>query len=464
MIRKDETRIRFWGGLRTIGGTIVTVQYKDTKLVFDFGTTFDPGADGAAKAKGLPPIDGLYEPAMLPREGVLPAGAGTEATAILISHLHLDHCGAVGRTAPQIPIYLSSESAELYRDLAVIGEENGDVASRLRPCAYDRPVPIGDMHVTFMRVDHDIPGACGLLIETPNGRIAYTGDLRMHGLHPEYTRSFIAAVRAWKPDVLIIEGTTLRDADTLPDEALAASPELPRDMLTAGKIAEAVAEAVAEFGGLAVFNMYLRDRERILAMLAAARLAGRQAVLEPETAYLAAKYTEPDQFLIWNPGWRNGLEAGHPERPGAALPAWLMGLFSKYRYVGIKDINAEAGAYFVQNSFAHLTRLAELDHRNGVYIHSNGMPLGPYDPAYAELQSALETLGLTYRPIHVTGHALPQHLTYMVEEMAPRIMVPLHSLYPERLACKQGTVLLPETGLSYRLAEGRMERCREAGG
>ena len=32
-----------------------------------------------------------------------------------------------------------------------------------------------------MPVDHDAYGACGLLIETPEMKIAYSGDLRLHG-------------------------------------------------------------------------------------------------------------------------------------------------------------------------------------------------------------------------------------------------------------------------------------------
>jgi mRNA degradation ribonuclease J1/J2 len=36
--------------------------------------------------------------------------------------------------------------------------------------------------VTPIRVDHSIPGACGFLVETSDGKqVALTGDFRMHG-------------------------------------------------------------------------------------------------------------------------------------------------------------------------------------------------------------------------------------------------------------------------------------------
>ena len=34
-----HTNIRFWGGLKTIGGTVVSVEYKNSRVIFDFGLT-----------------------------------------------------------------------------------------------------------------------------------------------------------------------------------------------------------------------------------------------------------------------------------------------------------------------------------------------------------------------------------------------------------------------------------------
>ncbi len=134
-----HTNIRFWGGLRTIGGTVVTVEYKDSRVIFDFGMTYNPASnifDGQIKRrthgmvrdnlrlKLIPPIDGLYSAESLGdyQPKLIPAEESSQKTAVIISHLHLDHIGAMGLIAPSIPVYLTKESHELYRALEVIGQ------------------------------------------------------------------------------------------------------------------------------------------------------------------------------------------------------------------------------------------------------------------------------------------------------------------------------------------------------
>src|SRR5262249_14812199 len=102
MTTLEQTNIRFWGGLRTIAGTIVTVEYKDSRVVFDFGLKYDPAAnffDGKLKLRTtsivrdylrlgmIPKIDGLYsEQDLAGTEGVIPAEADKRQTAVIISH------------------------------------------------------------------------------------------------------------------------------------------------------------------------------------------------------------------------------------------------------------------------------------------------------------------------------------------------------------------------------------------
>src|SRR5207237_9884709 len=70
-----------------------------------------------------------------------------------------------------------------------------------------RSVRVGEIEVRFVAVDHDRPGASGLRVTTPDLSIAYTGDLRRHGLHPEVTDAFAREVKG--VDVLLQEGVML---------------------------------------------------------------------------------------------------------------------------------------------------------------------------------------------------------------------------------------------------------------
>ena len=58
-----------------------------------------------------------------------------------------------------------------------------------------------------MPIDHDAYGAAGLLITTPDLKISYTGDLRLHGYKSNNTYEFCKESEYC--DVLLIEGVSV---------------------------------------------------------------------------------------------------------------------------------------------------------------------------------------------------------------------------------------------------------------
>ncbi|MBE0601206.1 MAG: MBL fold metallo-hydrolase, partial [Firmicutes bacterium] len=54
------------------------------------------------------------------------------------------------------------------------------------------------------------------------------------------------------------------------------------------------------------------------------------------------------------------------------------------------------------------------------------------------------------------GHAKAAHLKYILNRIAPKTLVPLHSLTPEKISIPGAERLLPETGRRYRLSMGRL--------
>ncbi len=137
------------------------------------------------KINAIPAIDGYYEASQfIEQPPVLTAEEDTRERAVFISHLHLDHMAYMGCIAKSIPVYMSKPSLKLYEALSHINEEV--VPTReYAGVPYDTDIKVGDIVVRFVPVDHDIPGASALMITTPDGTICYSGDLRLHGKHPE---------------------------------------------------------------------------------------------------------------------------------------------------------------------------------------------------------------------------------------------------------------------------------------
>lgn len=44
-LKDKKTKIKFYEGMRTIGGTVIEVIYEDYSIIFDFGAIFDPNID-----------------------------------------------------------------------------------------------------------------------------------------------------------------------------------------------------------------------------------------------------------------------------------------------------------------------------------------------------------------------------------------------------------------------------------
>lgn len=453
-----NTTIRFWGGLRSIGGTIVSIEYKGSRVIFDFGLAYNPATqifDGQVKRreqsllsdyiklKMVPEMDGLYSKEDLKdHKDIKPAENSELQTAVIISHLHLDHIGAMGFLAPSIPVYMTRDSHRLYEALETIGEAVLGNKREYQACDYDQSFSIGEITITPLQLDHDILGACAFHIQSPDASFIYTGDLRLHGKYPERTDQFIEKVRGLNVDSLIMEGTTLRSVEDKP-ELPEPTRELPEGLLTESVIYEVTAEKLKTTNGMGIFTIYHRNIDRIAGMIQAGNSANRKTVLEPETAYLALHLTDERDFYVYI------SEQSDQQIKNNTVPPWKAKVFNEFKTIRYSTINENPSGYFVQNTYENILELFDLAVKGGVYIHSNGIPLGPFDPAYDNLLRILAHLDVEHAVVGTSGHAIPEHLQYIVNEIDPNVLIPLHSYNPERLLPKNGIQFLPEYNKTY---------------
>lgn len=102
-----------------------------------------------------------------------------ELSAIVITHGHEDHIGALPYLAHdlKVPIYASPFAAGLISGKL---EEEGLLGQvPLRIVDRGGSLDLGPFQVTYVPLAHSIPEANALLIETPHGRIFHTGDWKI---------------------------------------------------------------------------------------------------------------------------------------------------------------------------------------------------------------------------------------------------------------------------------------------
>ena len=171
-------------GQNQIGGSIIEVSSKNTKIILDVGSNLED------KEIVVPEIEGLFK-------------GKAKYDGVLISHYHSDHEGLATKILPEIPIYMGEKSYEIHK----ITREYIKKEYLKEPKTFkaDEEFLIGDIKITPYLCDHSAFDSHMFLLECEGKKILYTGDFRSNG------RKFFQSLlnKLPKVDALITEGTNL---------------------------------------------------------------------------------------------------------------------------------------------------------------------------------------------------------------------------------------------------------------
>jgi len=469
-----QTKFILYAGLNTIGGVIFAVEYGQDRVIMEMGSAYEPATDvydgvvlprrqawvrDAIRTRRIPAIHGLYRKEDLQGFlGLVPAEESDFNTAVFITHLHLDHMSGIGMVAPSIPIYMNENATRIERALEATGEGVPTLEREYTHFAEDQPIKVGAIEVLPLVSSRRSYWDFAFLITTPDGTIHWTGDISLHGDDAQLTLDQMEFLKAKKIDVLICDATAFMDAvllqiiDTTDPAAIIPSPALPAGMLDGADVNRELFEVLKAKRGLTIFNFYPREMEEVERYIEWAEKVNRLCVFEPDCAYIIYKFfgTRPNVFVPDS--------ARYPADP-AAQPAWFGELLQNCRVITRAEIYANPAGYLLQNSYRHILELFELPDTDGAYLHADGIPIGAFDPAYANL---LRVVGrtqfeyVTFFSKNYFGHGYPQQIKYFCDEVDAKVLVPCHSFNPDRLLPKSGVQLLPEIGKAYILANGQL--------
>lgn len=155
------------GGFEETGGrNCLAIEYRGQVVLMDAGVMFPE--------EGMPGVDYII-PDIEPLRGL-----ERNVVAILVTHAHRDHIGALAHILPRLgnpPVYGSPFSAKL------IHKQHADFPDNPKPRTVElragEIVRIGPFEVEAVHELHSIPDALGIAIRTPAGSILNTGDWRL---------------------------------------------------------------------------------------------------------------------------------------------------------------------------------------------------------------------------------------------------------------------------------------------
>lgn len=402
------TKLIFRSGIHTIGGTVVELIKDDNRLIFDFGTVFDPAKDEEI----LPNVEGIYDQSSIYNDHVF------------ISHIHLDHVKAMNLIPDSTPIYMHSESIKFLDILKTVKFDglNGDFRTYT---AIDQAMTIGGFKVTPFLVDHDVPGAVAFIFENEDIRLAYTGDIRLHGNHPDRTYDFIKGCRQQKIDVLISEGVTISFIDD--EYQIIASDSVAQTEFEFGQHLEKIIDRdLIQF-----FNPYIMGTERLNTFIQIAERIGKKVALSPSSALIAKKYFDYEHLYVVGEDKYN----------------------SGYSVITLDQIDSD---WVVQ--FEYTEKAMYLPYMAGhELIQTGGEPLGDFDPRFRKLADELEVNETKFIVEGLGGHATPENLQYICDAINPTYTFPLHSFKPQLLTAKDSVQVVAEIDHEYCFENGKLK-------
>ena len=151
------------GGVGEFGMNMLLVACGGTGVLIDAGVMF-PDADLFGVDLVIPDLSAID---------------GYRITALVLTHGHEDHIGAVPHVFDRFdgPVYGTPFTLAMVEPK--LQEHGHDPGDRLHPIRPGAEVEVGPFRIEFLRVTHSMPDCVALALHTPAGTIVHTGDFKI---------------------------------------------------------------------------------------------------------------------------------------------------------------------------------------------------------------------------------------------------------------------------------------------
>ena len=425
------------GGVGEFGMNAMLISAEETTVMIDAGVMF-PGPDHPGVDLIIPDFSHLN-------------GNGRQVSAIVLTHGHEDHIGAVPYFWPllQGPVYGTPLTLALLK--AKLDEHKIDSTDRLISTTAGQKIAVGPLEVEFIRVTHSMPDCVALAIHTSVGTIVHTGDFKIDetpqdGEHVDTNR--LAQLGRTGVLALLSDSTNAKEPGNAGSEldVIEDFEELFTD--TVGKL------LVATFSSSlhriqVLMNLANRFQRKVA-------LVGRAIQKNTEIAERLGRLTIPHNIQI-----DEQEVANHPAREvlcittgsqGQPLAALSRIAVDTHRYISLgPEDTVVFSARVIPGNHQAISRLMNNIARRGARVIDNQT-----------------------KHVHVSGHAYREELKLMLSLLKPRYFVPIHGEYPylaqhaqiaKEVTGGDTTVLLVENGhtLAFDAVKGWIHEVVAAG-
>ncbi len=382
------------GGLGEFGMNMLALRYGDDILVIDAGLMF-PEAELLGVDLVVPDITYLKQNRSYVR-------------AILLTHGHEDHIGAVPYLLPElnVPIYGTQFTlALLGKKLEEFGLTDQATLHEVLP---GRRIEIGPFEVEFISVTHSTIDCVALAIRTPLGVVIHSGDFKMDPTPTDLQPFDLHAFAKYGQEgvlALFSDSTNVERPGFTPSER-AVWPRI-----------EELCRAAPRKVLVSCFATSIHRIQQVvdIAHLLGRKIAfvGRSMVTNVEIAHSLGRLRIPDGMVV------------RPQDLRSFDPRRLVVLVSGSQGEPMSALSRVA----VDNH-----RTLTVDEQDTVILSSRIIP-GNEKQIFRMIDHMFRRNALVYyedgggNPIHVSGHASQEELKLLLNLVRPKYFVPIHGEY-----------------------------------
>ncbi|MCU9593036.1 ribonuclease J [Caldibacillus thermolactis] len=414
------------GGVGELGKNMYVVEVHDDLFVIDAGLMF--------------PEDEMFGiDIVIPDYSYLVENKN-RIRGIFLSHGHEDHIGAIPYILRQIDVPVYGTRLTLALTKIKLKEHGLSLKIDFREVKENTQLTFEHAKITFFHVNHSIPDAVGICIETSEGNIVYTGDFKFdQSADPLYRAHISKMTKIGDRGVLCL----LSDSTESEKEGYT-----PSEITVAKELDDVFKRAKSRI----IFACYASQINAIQRLINAAYKSERKVAIVGRALHhifqMAAKngYLYVPENLIIVP---NNL-GEYPDNKVVVLMS------------GNQGEPLEALQMMVKRSY------------NQIQIQKGDTVIIAASPHRGGEQFLIRTVDMLYRAganvisgkrVHVSGHGRREELKLMINLMKPKFFVPIHGEYKmlvshaqiaEHMGIPSENIFIPEKGDVIEIKHGKI--------
>ncbi len=428
-LKEGDIRIIPLGGVEEIGKNMTVIEMGNDIIVVDAGFQF--------KEEDTPGIDYI-----LPNTKYLEERKD-RVRAIIITHGHLDHIGAIPFIMDRIgnpPLYTRNLTSLMLK-------KRQSEFPHLPPIDFkivennDR-IKMGNLSVRFFGVTHSIPDSMGIIVETPYGHIVTPGDYKLQhekGVPTDAEEKEYAVFDKEKTLVLLTDSTNIENPGfSTPDS----------------EVFENLENIVKNTKGRLIMTMFASHIYRMAHIIKSAEKYGKKVVVEGRSMknhveiVMFAGILKVDKNVLIKP---EDIDQYPPDKI-VVLATGAQG--EEFSFLG----------RLIHDNYKHF----KLNERDTVVLSSSIVPGN--EKAVQKLKDGIARKGahiMHYRTsevyIHSTGHGNRGEIEWLHKKVKPRFFIPIHGSHymlklhaelAEQLGMPKNHIVVPDDGSIIEITEG----------